>query len=126
MQPKTGFALAIFTCSSLLAWGAVSPSPAHAQCVQADVSVQYNISGSRQPTDRENDVVMESDRGCTGNTSVTTGVQGNVGGDRPVVQRRRVRQRQEGGSGSGSTVQIESNVGIDVYNPADNFQYRDR
>jgi hypothetical protein len=97
-----------------------------AQCLQGDVSLQYNISGSQQPTRRTNDVVMESDRGCTGNRSVTTGVQGNIGGTEPVEQHRRVRHEQRGGQGNktgvnGSTVQIRSNVGVDVYNPADNF-----
>jgi hypothetical protein len=103
-------------------------SPVQAQCLQSDVSLQYNISGSQQPTQRTNDVVMESDRGCTGNRSVTTGVQGNVGGTNPVEQHRRVRHEQKGGQGNrtgvnGSNVQIRSNVGVDVYNPADNFSY---
>jgi hypothetical protein len=102
-----------------------SPS-AIAQCVQADVSVQYNISGSRQPTNRTNDVDMQSDPGCVGNTSVTTGIQGNVGGNGPVEQHRQVRHRQTGGNPyglPGNTVQIKSNVGVDVYNPADNIKY---
>jgi hypothetical protein len=102
--------------------------PAIAQCVQADVSVQYNISGSRKPTRRTNDVDMQSDPGCVGNTSVTTGIQGNVGGTAPVEQHRQVRHRQTGGDNPGygvpgNTVQVKTNVGIDVYNPADNFQY---
>ena len=54
---------------------------AMAQCVQADVSVQYNISGSREPTERDNDVDLQSEADCRGNASVTTGVQGNIGGN---------------------------------------------
>ncbi len=97
---------------------------ASAQCVQADVSVQANISGSRQPTERSNDVQMTSQGPCTGNSQVTTGVQVNVGGRGRVIQNRRVRQEMNGGSGvDGSTVQINSNVGVDVYNPADNYPH---
>ncbi|MEO1673138.1 MAG: hypothetical protein AAFR77_20560 [Cyanobacteria bacterium J06631_2] len=102
-------------------------SPAVANCVQADVSVQYNISGSREPTDRTNDVDLQSDGTCRGNASVTTGVQGNIGGNRRVRQTRRVRQRftnsDHNDNYSGKTIQIRSNAAIDVYNPADNLDY---
>lgn len=103
-------------------------SAAVANCIQADVSVQYNISGSKEPTERTNEVDLESDRACRGNASVTTGVQGNVGGNRRVRQTRRVRQRftsADDGENhySGKTVQIRSNATIDVYNPADNLDY---
>lgn len=98
-----------------------------AQCVQADVSVQYNISGSTEPTERDNDIDLQSDRNCQGNATVTTGVQGNVGGNRRVRQSRQVRQRvsssSERNNYSGKTVQIQSNPAIDVYNPADNLNY---
>jgi hypothetical protein len=116
---------------SLLAMTIVSGTwltqPATAQCVQADVSVQYNISGSKQPTKRSNDVVMESQPGCRGNASVTTGVQGNIGGTTPVEQHRRVRHLQQGNQSNptrfdNSTLQMRSNVGIDVYDPS--VQYR--
>ncbi|WP_013323914.1 hypothetical protein [Gloeothece verrucosa] len=100
-----------------------------AQCVQTDVSVQYNISGSKKPTERTNDVVMESQPGCIGNSSVTTSVQGNIGGDGPVQQNRRVRQRQTSNNSqpkptgvNGSTVQVQSNVQVDVYNPAEKYR----
>ena len=68
---------------------------------------------------------MQSNGDCRGNTSVTTGVQGNVGGNGPVRQDRKVRHRFEGGDtgDGGSTVQIRSNPQIDVYNPADNLKY---
>ncbi|VEP13332.1 conserved exported hypothetical protein [Hyella patelloides LEGE 07179] len=104
---------------------AFSPSVL-AQCVQADVSVQYNISGSRTPTERDNDIDLQSDGACRGNASVTTGVQGNVGGRGRVRQSRVVRQRfdsrNDGNNyGGGSTVQIKSNPTIDVYNAADDL-----
>lgn len=119
----TGFTLGLLSFSSVLTLESVLTSPATAQCVQADVSVQYNVSGSKQPTKRSNDVVMESNESCTGNTSVTRGVQGNVGGNGQVEQHRQVRHRQQGNrtnstGSNGSTVQIRSNVGVDVYNPA--------
>lgn len=103
---------------------AISP-PALAQCVQADVSVQYNISGSRTPTQRHNDVNLQSHDACQGNASVTTGVQGNEGGTGRVRQSRVVRHRVNNGdvknNSGGSTVQIISNPAIDVYNAADNL-----
>lgn len=95
---------------------------AAAQCVQADISVQYNISGSRQPTERNNDVDFGSSGNCRGNASVTTGVQGNEGGRGRVTQRRVVRHRFTGDGddrAGGSTIQIKSNPTIDVYNAAD-------
>jgi hypothetical protein len=100
---------------------------ATAQCVQGDVSLQYNISGSKQPTKRTNDVEMQSNPGCTGNSSVTTGVQGHIGPN-PVEQHRSVRQVQQGGRTNptginGSTVQIRSNVQTDIDNPVDRFKY---
>ena len=100
-------------------------SPAMAQCVQADVSVQYNISGSVEPTERDNDIDLQSGRNCRGNATVTTGVQGNVGGNRRIRQSRKVRHRAidsgDRSNYSGNTVQIKSNPAIDVYNAADNL-----
>lgn len=113
----------------MIVGGSWTTQPATAQCLQADVSVQYNISGSKQPTKRSNDVVMESQPGCRGNASVTTGVQGNIGGTTPVEQHRQVRHRQEGGQrysggSDNSTLQIRSNVNVDVYDPS--AQYREK
>ena len=100
--------------------------PLSAQCIQADVSVQYNISGSRTPTERNNDVDLQSRGTCRGNASVTTGVQGNEGGTGNVRQSRTVRHRFDNGDRTtehtdGSTVQIQSNPTIDVYNAADSL-----
>jgi hypothetical protein len=123
----SGLILSLFSVSGFMALSSVLPKVATAQCVQADVSVQYNISGSKQPTKRSNDVIMESNPTCTGNASVTTGVQGNIGGEEPVEQHRQVYQRQTGGNGNGTgingpTVQIRTNAPIDVYNAADKFR----
>ena len=100
--------------------------PAIAQCVQGDASVQYNISGSEQKTRRINNVKMESDPNCTGNSSITRSVQGNIGGTNSVEQNREVEQIQRGGKGnrsgvSGSTVKIRSEATVDVRNSADYY-----
>jgi hypothetical protein len=113
--------LALTSLSSCLL---VSP-PLLAQCVQADIAVQYNISGSHIPTERHNDVDLQSEDACQGNASVTTGVQGNEGGTGKVRQSRIVRHRFSGdrknNNTDGSTVQIISNPAIDVYNAADDL-----
>ncbi len=98
-----------------------------AQCVQADASVQYNISSSRKPTQRTNDVTMESNPNCRGNSSVTRGVQGHIGPNE-TEQNRRVSHSQEGNDKypeipNGRTVQIRSNVQVDVDNPAERFPH---
>ncbi len=112
-------------------WGIESlfSFPATAQCIQADIAVQYNISGSTEPTERTNDVDFQSHGTCRRNVSVTTSVQGNEGGIGRVRQSRVVRHRFENQNSSaldsgGSTIQIKSNPAIDVYNAADNLQYR--
>lgn len=115
--------------------GFVPVKSAIAQCVQADVGVQYNISGSRAPARRSNDVRFEGRGRCVGNTSVTTGVQGNVGGTEPVTQRRRVRHKFKGDDVKGKSrgrkkygkdhddfVRVKVNPQIDVYNPADQWR----
>ncbi|EAZ88586.1 hypothetical protein [Crocosphaera chwakensis] len=98
-----------------------------AQCVQGDVSVQYSISGSQKPTQRTNDVTMESNPKCRGNASVSTGVQGHIGAD-AAEQNRRVDHVQQGSDKypqvpNSTTVQIRSNVQVDVDNPVDRFPH---
>ncbi|MDJ0510622.1 MAG: hypothetical protein QNJ64_15410 [Crocosphaera sp.] len=102
-------------------------SSVKAQCVQGDVSLQYSISGSQKPPQRSNDVTMESQPGCRGNSSVTTGVQGHIGPN-SVQQNRRVQNIQRGNNPyphlpNGSNVQIRSNVQVDVDNPLDRFPH---
>lgn len=122
-----GYCLSLLSFSSLIMVASSVNNSATAQCVQADVGIQYNISGSKEPTERTNDVDMQSSGDCRGNASVTTGVQGNEGGTGSVRQERRVRHRFEGSDDGnetgGSTVQIRTNPQIDVYNPADNLKY---
>ncbi len=97
--------------------------PVWGQCVQADTSVQYSIGSSKKPTDRRNDVQMESDPKCSGNVSVTKGVQGYQGDGENRQQYRRVKHKQTGGRGNptgidSNTVQIRSGVEQDLYLPS--------
>jgi hypothetical protein len=118
----TAFALGLLSISTVL--NLASISSVQAQCVQADIAVQYNISGSKQPTQRSNDVDMQSRGGCTGSSSVHDTVQGNEGGTGRVIQNRRSTHIMNGGSGNGYTVPIKSNPTVDVYNAADQWQRR--
>lgn len=97
---------------------------AAAKCVQFDAGIQVSISGSG-PARRSNNVEMQSDGACTGNSVVTTGQQIHVGPGR-AIQNRNVRQNIGGGSnngiGGGSTIQIRVNPTIDVNNPADRYR----
>lgn len=115
-------ALGLFSISSVLTLAPINTNSVQAQCVQADIGFQYNISGSKQPTQRTNNVDMQSQGGCTGNSSVNVGVQGNEGGRGRVIQNRRSSHQFSGGSGNGSTVQIKVNPTADVYNAADQLQ----
>jgi hypothetical protein len=120
--------LSLISCSILLNFTPFFTNSARGQCVQADISVQYNISGSQQPTERTNNVEFDSSETCTGNVSVTTGVQGNEGGTGSVRQTRNVRHHQEGNTNNntgvnGPTIEVQTNPGIDVYNPADKLNY---
>ncbi len=70
---------------------------------------------------------MDSDPNCRGNSSVTTGVQGHIGPN-TTEQNRRVNHRQQGRNKypqlpDGNTVQIRSNVQVDVDNPVDRFPH---
>jgi hypothetical protein len=117
----------LLSLSGFLTFGFSLPRPASAQCVQTDLAFQYNIGGSKQPTERSNDVRMNRDPNCRGNSSVTVGEQGNVGGTGRVEQRRTVRHNQSGGAPSpvgvnGPTVQIRVNPRVDVYNPAEKLE----
>lgn len=119
--------LSLFSLLSLESWFSQTVV---AQCIQADIAVQYNISGSQEPTERTNDVDFQSHAACRGNASVTTSVQGNEGGNGRVRQTRVVRHRfkpqsslsqAHNGILGSSTVQIQSNPAIDVYNAAENL-----
>lgn len=117
-----------------LLWGlpmllpmAVLASPASAQCVVADVAIQAAITGSREPAEQTNDVGIESEGACVGNTSVSTSRQVQVGGTERVHQERHSHHRLQGNPSEsshpgGPTVGIPVEVQVDVYNPAERLR----
>lgn len=111
---------------SLLGLSIVSaPFSASAQCVASDVSVQANISGSKEPASQRSDIQTDVDGSCTGTSIHTGGAQIRTGGTSPGEQTRRVTHKIRGSSNSsgvdGTTVILRSNPTIDVYNAADRF-----
>ncbi|WP_017296813.1 hypothetical protein [Nodosilinea nodulosa] len=116
-----------------LALGSFAPR-ASAQCVVADVAIQAAIHGGDQPAEQVNDVAIDADGPCVGNTSVSTSRQIQVGGTGEVHQIRQSHHqiRGSGSSGttagatprtvSGPTVAVPVNVQVDVYNPADRLR----
>jgi hypothetical protein len=122
------YSLSLVSFSTLIGFAPSLGKPASAQCVMADVSVQAAITGSEAPSRQTNEVDMQSDGPCTGNTSVSTSRQIHVGGTDPVVQERRSRHRftggQDNGFGGGPTVKVPVGVQVDVYNPAEKYRNR--
>lgn len=117
-------ALSLLSFSTALAFESFSNNSARAQCVQFDQGIQISVSGSG-PAQRSNNVEMQSEGRCVGNTIVTTGEQIHVGPGR-AVQERNVRQTIRGtnknGIAGGRTIQIRVNPTIDVNNPADRYR----
>lgn len=101
-----------------------------AQCVVADVSIQAAIHGSRTPAEQVNDVAVDVPETCSGNTSVHTSRQVQVGGTGDVRQvrqsRHEIRNSESGSSRStqGSTVVVPVEVQVDVYNSAERLRSR--
>jgi hypothetical protein len=113
--------LAMATLSALVA---LPVRQASAQCVMNDTNIQMTIGGSRQATDRTNNVAQGSTGGCVGNTANTVNVQSNVGGTERATQRRQSTQQINGSNDSPiginmAPVKLRQNVQIDVDNPAD-------
>ncbi|MBW4481192.1 MAG: hypothetical protein KME14_01480 [Tildeniella torsiva UHER 1998/13D] len=110
------------------ALGSFAPE-ASAQCVVADVSIQAAIHGGSRPAEQVNDVAIDAEGPCVGNTSVSTNRQIQVGGTGEVRQSRQSRHQlrssertEAAGSASGPTVAVPVNVQVDVYNPADRLR----
>lgn len=116
--------LALATMSALVA---LPVRQASAQCVMNDTNIQMNISGSRTPTERTNNVEQNSTGGCVGNTINTTNVQSNVGGTASVRQNRQSSQTINGSNDSPtginmSPLKFKQSVQVDVYNAADTIK----
>jgi hypothetical protein len=109
----------------LLCAGALATfAPASATCVVADVAIQAAIHGG-PPAEQVNDVAIDTDGSCRGNTSVNTSRQVQVGGTGEVRQTRQSRHQIRGGGGAvgaGPTVAVPVEVQVDVYNPADRLR----
>ena len=119
----TYLSLGLIAIGTLSTFGSLPVHQASAQCVMNDVGIQVSINGSRTPTERRNNISQNSTGGCVGNTVNTTGVQVQTGGNKPVSQSRTVNQTINGNNNSPSgvnlsPVKIRTNVGIDVFNPA--------
>lgn len=108
------------------ALGSFAPG-ASAQCVVADVSIQAAVHGGR-PAEQVNDVAIDAEGPCVGNTSVSTNRQIQVGGTGEVRQTRQSRHQLRGSEQTGAaaavgpTVAVPVNVQVDVYNPADRLR----
>ncbi len=106
----------------------IFPNAVNAQCIQSDMSIQANLSGSKQPANRETKRKMTSHPRCTGNVQSTTGVQLNTGGRGTPTQNREVNQtiKESEGNETGidsQTIQFKNGVIVDIINPADRFEY---
>jgi long-subunit acyl-CoA synthetase (AMP-forming) len=102
-------------------------TPASAQCVMNDTNIQVAINGSKQATDRSNRVSKNSTGSCVGNAVNSTNVQSTTGGTDRASQQRQSTQQVNGGTSSLTGVSVppvnlQQNVQIDVYNPADRLR----
>lgn len=114
----------LLALATLSAVAALPVRQASAQCVMNDTNIQMTIGGSRQPTDRTNNVSQGSTGGCVGNTVNTVNVQSSVGGTERATQRRQSTQQINGSNDSPTginlpPVKLRQNVQVDVDNPAD-------
>jgi hypothetical protein len=102
---------------------------ASAQCVIADVSIQAAIHGG-PPAEQVNDVAIDAPDQCTGNTSISTSRQIQVGGTGEVRQVRQSRHQIRNGPAEsnrpvqGPTVAVPVEVQVDVYNAAEQLRTR--
>lgn len=111
-------------CAGALAYFAPAAS---ATCVVADVAIQAAIHGGDTPAEQVNDVTIDADGPCQGNTSVSTSRQVQVGGTGNVRQVRQSRHQIRGSADatqgvSGPTVTVPVEVQVDVYNPAERLR----
>jgi hypothetical protein len=121
--------IAVFGGASVIALTLMLGSSAQAQCVVADVAIQASVTGSQEPAEQVNDVEIETEGACAGNTSVSTSRQIQVGGTGRVRQERQSRHRIQGNPSetsnpSGPTVAVPVEAQIDVYNPAERLRHR--
>jgi hypothetical protein len=119
--------LGLLCAGSLACSASFLSSRASATCVVADVSIQAAIHGGDRPAQQVNDVAIDADGPCVGNTSVSTSRQIQVGGTGEVQQVRQSRHQIRGSEPpsqrpQGPTVAVPVEVQVDVYNPADRLR----
>ena len=123
------FSLGLYSIASLIGIASSGQTIASAQCVLADVAVQAAIDGSKRPARQTNQVdIVNDNRPCTGNSSVSTSTQVHVGGTGDVTQERRSTHHLSGGRNrqkgkGGPTVAVPVQVQVDVDNSADRLRY---
>jgi hypothetical protein len=115
----SGLLLSVSTLSTLAPF---STPAAFAGCIMTDVATQVAIHGSKNPAVQNNNVDMDSQRGCLGNTTTSTATQLYVGpGD---VEQTRDSSHFVGGSKDdrtkvgGPAIGVPVHVPVDVYSPA--------
>lgn len=116
------FSLSLFSVSTLLTLAPTSTPAAFAGCVMTDVAPQIAIHGSKEPAVQTNNVDMQSESGCLGNTTTSTATQLYVGPDN-VEQTRNSSQFVGGGKDdatkvNGPVIGVPVSVPVDVYSPA--------
>ena len=115
------FSLSLLSVSTLLTLAPSTPS-AFAGCVMTDVAVQVAIHGSKNPAKQSNNVNMDSEPGCLGNTTTNVSRQVYVGpGD--VEQTRSSSHFVGSGTNDGTkiggpAIAVPVYVPVDVYSPA--------
>ncbi len=115
------FSLSLLSVSTLLTLAPSTPS-AFAGCVMIDVAVQVAIHGSKNPAKQSNNVNMDSEPGCLGNTTTNVSRQVYVGpGD--VEQTRSSSHFVGSGTNDGTkiggpAIAVPVYVPVDVYSPA--------
>ena len=116
------FSFSLFSVSALLTLAPTSTPAAFAGCVMTDVAPQIAIHGSKNPAKQTNNVTMQSEGVCLGNTTTSTSTQLYIGpGD--VEQTRNsshfVGGGKDNGTGlSGPVISVPVEVPVDVYSPA--------
>ena len=94
--------------------------PAQAQCVQSHVGVKLDISENKHTRQSDN-IEMQSNASCSGNTSSSTATQSNIGGE-GAEQTQRVRHSNSSTNPNPSgvnapTIQNEVVVPVEVKTP---------
>ena len=98
-------------------------SSASATCVTTDVSNQVSIHGSKEPSQQTNNVEMQTEDECLGNTTTSTSTQVHTGSNNAQQTRdsnHSVGSKDDETGVSGPTIEVPVETKTDVYSPAHN------